>query len=77
MPGTYPQEPSPDLYLFNSRTVPEFCNVLALELVQNIVMSHINQYDHPFNFVVPYNTDIHVDTAFEKVISTLYPLGSQ
>ena len=48
--------------------------VLFLKLVQNIVVSDVQQQYDGVSVVLPYNSDVHIDAEFEQGCRSLYPL---
>jgi len=50
---------------------------VSLILFQDIVTTHISQYDEIIPSMVPYNSYIHVYAAFKKFVGSLYAFCSQ
>lgn len=49
---------------------------LFLKLIQNIMMSDVNQDNHSVTFIVPDNTDVHVDAALKQISRSLDAFGA-
>ena len=47
---------------------------LFLKLVQDIVVSDVQQQYDGVPIILPYNSDVHIDAEFEQVCRSLYPL---
>ena len=52
------------------------CSMVSIA-IQNVVVTNVQKNDHSVALIVPDDPDIHIHTAFEKTVGTLYSFGSQ